>query len=178
MNYVALCLNNLKVWLFYIECAKLLQFNSVPSFACPIQTSIIIRSRNRKQTFILRPSCWLSFCKYGAMTNVLLLATLYYNSEFQYLQASIFHIGRKYNFYVKTEVSVKVWTAHLAERFEWVEVRSAGMKSRIPTEEYGLWDFTTFNTLQHVSCSNSQGMVSSPTHKDYLNSHFFILSKQ
>jgi len=46
------------------------------------------------------------------------------------------------------------------------------MKSRIPTEEFGLWDFTTFNRVQHVSCSDSQEMVASPTYKAKLNSHF------
>ena len=50
MNYIAFCLNNLKEGLFYIQYVKILQFNSVPNFTCPIQTSIIIRNRNLKQT--------------------------------------------------------------------------------------------------------------------------------
>jgi hypothetical protein len=74
-------------------CVKLLQNSSVPNFSFTIHTSIIIRSINFNQTFVLRPSCCLSFCKQWTMTNVLLLPTLYCHSEFQYLQVSISRIS-------------------------------------------------------------------------------------
>ena len=38
------------------------------------------------------------------------------------------------------------------------------MKSRIPTEEFGLWDYLTFSTVQNLSCADAQGMLASATH--------------
>ena len=69
----------------------MLQFTSVPSFTCPIQSFFIIRSRNLKQTYVLPSSCCLIFSKCGTLTTLSLFPTNYYHSEFQYLQVSIVH---------------------------------------------------------------------------------------
>jgi hypothetical protein len=69
----------------------MLQFTFVPNFTYQINSFIIIRSRNLKQTFVLPPSCSLSFSKYGTLTRVSLFPTTYYRSELQYLQVNIAH---------------------------------------------------------------------------------------
>jgi len=43
---------------------------------------LIIRSRNLKQTFVQRPSCCLSFCKYDSCRSVSRFPTIYCHSEF------------------------------------------------------------------------------------------------
>jgi len=69
----------------------MLQFTFVPNITYQIISFIIIRSRNLKQTFVLPPSCSLSFGKYGTLTRVSLFLTTYYRSELQYLQVNIVH---------------------------------------------------------------------------------------
>ena len=53
------------------------------------------------------------------------------------------------------------------------------MKSRIPPGVFGLLDFPTFSTMQHLPCSNAQVMLASPILKAWLKQAFsFIVSKQ
>jgi len=49
-------------------------------------------------------------------------------------------------------------TAQLAVRDKWVEVQSAWVKSRLPTEEFGFGDFPNFSTMQNISCSDTLRM--------------------
>jgi len=79
---IASCLNKLKEDLFCTQCAKLLQFTSIPNFTCPVQPFVIIRSKSLQQIFVLQPSCCLSFCKYGSFRNVSLFPTICCRSEF------------------------------------------------------------------------------------------------
>jgi len=60
----------------------MLQFTSKPNFTYPTQPFVIIGNRNLKQTFVLRPSCCLSFCKYDSFRNVSRFPTVCYHSEF------------------------------------------------------------------------------------------------
>ena len=76
------CLNNLKIINLHI----VLKILKSAQFHCPIQQFIITRSRILKQTFILPPSCCLSFCKYGTLTRVSIFPTIYYYSQPQNLQ--------------------------------------------------------------------------------------------
>jgi hypothetical protein len=38
----------------------------------------------------------------------------------------------------------------------------------MPHEGFGLWDFPTFNTVQHPSCSAARGFLTRPIHKAWL----------
>jgi len=60
----------------------MLQFTCRPNFTCPTQLFIIMGRRNIKQTFVPRPSCCLSFCKYGCFRKVSRFPTVCYHSEF------------------------------------------------------------------------------------------------
>jgi hypothetical protein len=64
--------------------------------------------------------------------------------------------------------------AETHEIAECVEVCSAGVKSRIPTTEFGLWDLPTFSTVQHLSCLNVQGILARSIHKAWLQQHFSL----
>jgi len=77
-----------------------------------------------------------------------ILCTCYCNVLLEYsVSTALPFTVRNGIFYVRAEVSVNDWTAQLAERAEWVEVRSARMKSHIPSEVFYLWDFPTFSRV-------------------------------
>ena len=69
----------------------MIKFTYIPNFTCPFQLFVTIRNGNIKQTFVLPPSCCLSFCKHGTIKTFSLFPTTYYHSQFQYLQVSIAH---------------------------------------------------------------------------------------
>jgi hypothetical protein len=49
------------------------------------------------------------------------------------------------------------------------------MKSRIPTEEFGLADFPIFSTVHHPSCSVAQALLALSVQKAWLQEHFSLM---
>jgi len=52
-------------------------------FHLPSPAARYYQKQKLKQTFVLQPSCCLSFCKYGTLPSIALFPTIYYHSELQ-----------------------------------------------------------------------------------------------
>ena len=95
----------------------------------------IIRCRNLKQTYVLRPSCCLSFCKYGTLSTVSLFPTTYCHSQFQDLQVSIAH----------------TWNVRVSSMFLLLSEGNYTLRRRCANKEIGdLW-----KTVGWLKCINA-----------------------
>ena len=59
-----------------------------------LQCFIIVTNRKLKQTFVLPPSCYLSFCKYSTLMIDSYFPTIYFNIEFEVQQVYIPHTSQ------------------------------------------------------------------------------------